>query len=382
MSVSSSDGAKATQVAQRLLGRSSQVRLLLQLTRALIGADILLRRMTGDHPPSIILAYLSALVEINTLSARVIATQLLFVLGAERTLSVPTLTSIASIILSRPAGLEGPEFLPTSLSPPLTPIPDIGTSASATPPPSTSTSTLGLLIPLLRLCSDGSAPPNSPVVQLTSRLLSLLPSYPPPPLDEAITASQLSEHAPPAVALPLKNALSGLMDIATAQESDVVHNLGMTIPTGAYEQATDYSAVHGLPRTVNMSAISGSHSTGSNLPVHHAVRFLLAYLQHSAPRTSNTTGYRADPPIPSAAERQVILLGKQLGTQPSVFLESLLRETLLGAINIAPDASVESSMRWGVLVERLPLMLRWWAEQSDPKWAYPVGFAASGTSIH
>ncbi|RXK35608.1 hypothetical protein M231_07138 [Tremella mesenterica] len=326
-------------------------------------AHTLLQRLTGDNPPSLIFSYLTFSLQSGLITARNIIFELLFILNSEGPLSIYILTSISSLVLANPTGLGPSEPLPSHLTHPPAPTPEIGTSASASSPPPTSSTTLGLLLSLIRLCADPSAPPPAPLIGLVSHLLSLLHPYPVPPLDVGLAAGQLMATAPDVIAIPLKNCLAGLM-----AEMTFAQDMGPLLPhVSGFERVP--SGVAGTEEQMAVDPKSTLAKDSSiNIPLMEVIRYLLAYVEHSD-RFSENHSYLESTAKPSPNFIHTIHVARHFLPDSRQFLMHLLQCAIR---SMAVEASPLSKVRKHViLTERLPLLLRWWKDQSDLKWNCP-----------
>lgn len=327
--------------------------------------DALLRHLTSPSPPALLLAYLSQAIASTLVTSRTLIVHFIFFLSGHELPSIGLLASIAEIALANPTGLELGDHLPSTLekfSPPTHSIPDVGTSASASLKPTSSSalSTLSLFLPLLRICTfTAPSPAPTPVVDLTTRLLILLEPYPGPSLDVGLEAGSLLQTLPESLAAPLRHCLSGLMaDLAISQD---VAQLGiMTAPTNA-------TATANLPATHLLSLSSGV----SSLPLPHTLAFLLTYLHRSSRWTRNPE-YLSEQPQPPPNHIQLIRLGPHIASDPSTFLSHLVQAAVNNWGGTYNGGAPEGVPAWLFLTEALPVLLRWWKDNPDPNWPFPV----------
>ncbi|EIW67015.1 hypothetical protein TREMEDRAFT_64882 [Tremella mesenterica DSM 1558] len=307
-------------------------------------AHTLLQRLTGDNPPSLIFSYLTFSLQSGLVTARNIIFELLFILNSEGPLSIYILTSISSLVLANPTGLGPSEPLPSHLTHPPAPTPEIGTSASASSPPPTSSTTLGLLLSLIRLCADPSAPPPAPLIGLVSHLLSLLHPYPVPPLDVGLAAGQLMATAPDVIAIPLKNCLAGLM-----AEMTFAQDMGPLLPhVSGFERVP--SGMDGTEEQMAMDPKSTSVKDSSvNIPLMEIIRYLLAYVEYSD-RFSENHSYLESTAKPSPNFIHTIHVARHFLPDPRLFVVHLLQCAIR---SMAVEASpLSKNTAFAALVER------------------------------
>ena len=240
-------------------------------------------------------------------------------------------------------------------------------------------STLGLLLPLLRMCSVSSdSPPLTPLVALVSRLVSLLQPYPAPPLDIGLEAGGLFQSLPETISLPLRECLSGLMaDLASSQETSQLQQLP-TNPdqsnggvNGKSNGAVDGPSTHS-GQSIPSPLLPPLH-TQISLP--HILAFLLTLDLHSS-RWTLSPDPNTSPPKPADHHIELVKLGPHIESDPSTFLLHLIRAAITSHVGHYIGSTTEGTLRWLFMSERLPTLLRWWKDNSDPKWPYPVSRSA------
>ncbi|KAK8843371.1 hypothetical protein IAR55_007028 [Kwoniella newhampshirensis] len=318
-----------------------------------------LLRYLLPNPPSIILSYLAQALASSLVSSKAILVHILFYLSDNDVPTISALTSITNVLLSNPTGLAESTVIPSLLTQPFSngkqaTVPDIGTSASATPSP-TQTSTLSLLIPLLRLCAST---PSSSLSAIVGRTISLLAPFPAPSLDVGLEAGGLLPNLPEEIVNPLRNCLGELMaDLST---HDMVGPNNTDIQMGDVSQLQPVD-VGSVPVT-----------TGDTpLPLRPTISFLL-HQAHRSSKWSPSTGY--DQPTPSLPTNytQLIKIGSYLTSNPAEYLSVLLETCLLDVAEHMSVGTIHNVRAWQFVVEGIPRLFKWWKENSDPKWPIPT----------
>lgn len=325
-------------------------------------------------PPALILAYLSHALATRLITARTATIHLLFHIN-DHSIPSETLSSISTIILANPTGLDASDPLPSSL-PALNaaPAPDIGPSS---PPPPQSTWTLSLLLPLLRICTDKSCTP--PVIQLVSRVLSIVAPYPAPPFDVGLEASQLMGSLPDTISMPLRESLSGLMaDLAISEGTQA------QLQVQAQTQAVNPSA----PNTIlnaqkpgaletegpRLSSIYPPDVYADTLP--QALAVLLALYRQQRQYDRNPS-YSSTPPRPPKGLLDILKVAWTLTTDGDRLLSDLLTVVVDQISGEAFGVDGKGVDGWVLLVEDIPTLLRRWKDQPGPKTQFPVSLACA-----
>lgn len=286
------------------------------------------------------------------------------------------MASIATVLNANPSGLgEGDSLPPTVSSPGRGASPDVGTSASATPPPPQST--LALLLPLIRMCAGAEEPCPQPVLTLVCRLVALLPPYPAPPLDVGVEASGILPVLPDAVAVPLRAALSGLMaDVEQAQGAAAMQFLAQAVngsqagtATGTVQDAAaGWSDIDPLP---NVFAAPRSQSA---MPAPQAIALLLVSIRRSMRWVRSPFPPPARPyPAPWPTLQRILAIGRVFATTPQEFFAAVISGAIAELVEVSSAGKPHRGERWIFLVGGLPEFLRWWMDNPLEDWALPVG---------
>ena len=267
-----------------------------------------------------------------------------------------TLSSISEAILLDSTGLNASDTIPSHLE---SPIPDVGPSSVST------TWTISLLLPLLRACTTN---PPTAMVQLIIRILSIVEPYPAPPFDVGLEASQLMGSLPDTISMPLRQSLSGLMtDLAISEGS--AQPGAASGSTGAIDQPRPQAGMAGISSGPDISNINLS-DTFSNT-TQQSIALLLASYRARFGYDRNTQ-YAANSAVPSEGLQTYLKLCWALGASGEGILEQVVDTTLQ---QVLPDTyglkkeNVDSSL---LLVEGLPVLLKWWKDHSDGRLSYPV----------
>ncbi|KAK4687983.1 mediator of RNA polymerase II transcription subunit 5, partial [Tremellales sp. Uapishka_1] len=302
-------------------------------------ADAVLRQIVRQAtPPAILLSYLSLALETGLFSARILSIQLLFWIRSQTELPLALLSTVSRILLLNPTGLERGNLLPAFLLPYKSATPVEGSPDGS----AGSTSTLLLLLPLLRSCA--SDPSLADISNLTGRILSLLAPYPAPPFDVGFQAGQLLSSLPDGLASPLRDCLSGLMaDLTISQNQPQIY-----------------------PSVAKDASASGPTSISHSLPLLPTITFLLEHLH----RCSDWEVSRPDSSNPPTHHLRLVRLGSQICSDPSSFLLHLL-QAAMEALLRTPMGTQEGVIRWLFLIEGLPSLMDWWKQNPENGWIYP-----------
>lgn len=309
-----------------------------------------------------LVSYLSQALESGLLTARTFAIALLAHLHRAEAHALPTplLTSIASALLATPMGLDPSEPLP---SPVTLPTPDVGTSASGE---AEAVQPLSLVLPLLRQCVQGSPQ----LLALAARITALISPLPAPSFEAGLEAAQLSGVLPEEVAKPLRDCLTGLMaDLPmpdTAPQPQTVFN---DVPMGISGFG---ELVDGVPQLSNLP---------TTLPLRQMAGFLIEYAEHAQSWTASNSRYTADPPVPPQHMIYLIRLGRALTSDSQAYLLALLDAASMRVIANLSQAPGPATRAYVFFTEELPVALRWWRDNADPKWPFPSNIhgALAGT---
>lgn len=330
------------------------------LDMALI-SDGLLHHLVKPAAPALLLSYLSAALASGIVTARTFALSLLAHLHRAEGTSVvdtPQLASIAGTLLANPTDLGPGEYLPSPVSlSSLADVPDVGTSASAA---ADEVPALSLLMPLLRLCANAPAP--VPLLALAARLAAFIPPLPAPPFDVGLEAAQLSGSLPEDVATPLRECLAGLMaDLplpaaAPGPPAITLFDGPLAGPNGS--SFGDLGA--------SLAPLGGPLS----LPLPQAVAFLIEYA-HRAHGWVRNSQYATSPPTPPMHLIQLIRLGRALTADSQEFLAALLDAAITRVISSWSHGPFAAVRPFSFFTDELPVLLRWWRDNSDPKWPFP-----------
>ncbi|WVQ81411.1 hypothetical protein IAT38_003535 [Cryptococcus sp. DSM 104549] len=350
-------------------------------------ASVLIRRLLPS-PPSLVLTYLGQLLASHLLTTKTVIIHLLFEVSSPSPPPTQSLVAIANTLLSSFSGLSDTDssIFPSLLTNPSSPSapPDIGTSASATPPPN-QTSTLALLLPLLRLIAGPSPPPA--LTALTAHILTHLSPFPAAGLDIGLEAGALLDRLPDEICAPLGGLLGGMA--GPAQGPSAEH--GAHRPAGADAHAHgmtgDVQMVDGSLLQAHPHVQSHAH-THERLPLRQTVAFLLAHAHRASRWTGSPTSSEevAVPPlVPPVNYTRLVQLGRHLTSSAEEFVGVLVQvaiENLVGHQGGDGGGGVsgnEGVRDWGYVVEGLPRLLKWWKNQGEDgvKWAFPGDLAGT-----
>lgn len=274
----------------------------------------------------------------------------------EHSLPTALLASIATVLLATPTGLDASEPLP---SPVTLPTPDVGTSASGE---AEAVPALTLVLPLLRQCVSG---PRD-LLALAAQLTALIPPLPAPPFEAGLEAAQLSGVLPEEVAKPLRDCLTGLM-------------ADLPMPEAAPAPAifSDVPMVSGFPELDGVPQLSNLPTT---LPLRQMAGFLIEWAERAQSWTPSSS-YASDPPQPPQHMVYLIKLGRALTSDSQAYLLALLEAASTRVIASLSLASGPATRAYVFFTEELPVAMRWWRDNADPKWPFPSNLqnALAGT---
>ncbi|ORY26244.1 mediator complex subunit Med5-domain-containing protein [Naematelia encephala] len=333
-----------------------------------LASSLLDQLLQPPGTPAIVLSYLSQSLSDSTgpaiLPAQTFLVHLLFRLALPPPPSTSALAAIASLLLACPSSLFSP--LSGELHCPASLVPDVGSSTSTSPTP-----TLGLVLPLLRLCST-SAP--APIVSLTARILGLVQPYPAPPLDVGLEAGGLLQTLPEMVSTPLRDSLGGLMaDLAISQDTT---GMGLSLDgmTGMENVIPNQGDItmHGGDENAQTVTLPPLGTDISSLPLPQSLAFLLNYLRRSSRWTDN-----AD----SSGDQVLLRLAPHLAPDPTTFLAQLLEASIVAFSGQADGDSPGGIEKWLFISEGLPSLLQSWKGHGDLGYPYPDTLATSLKSV-
>ncbi|ODN95713.1 hypothetical protein L198_04331 [Cryptococcus wingfieldii CBS 7118] len=306
--------------------------------------------------PSLVLSYLSQLLSSSTITARSLCISLLSRISERDLPPISSLIPISDIIINNFTGFTD-LLLPAVLGGPASDYVESSSAGPSSLGQSRETSSLSVMLPLLRLAATPSPP--SAIVSLVARLLSVLAPFPAPSLDVGLEAGQLLPLLPEEISNPLRVSLGGLME-------DLVQG-------SASETAAQ-------PQTVLMAGQGTSAAPA--LPLKEVAALLLEQT-HSSFRYSRT-------PLPSESQATVtppaphirlLRLGQSACPVAGDFLFALveisIERVLNGPSGDRPHAvgTGDNVRDFGWAVEGLPKLLKWWKMQSTDgefeKWMFP-----------
>lgn len=319
-----------------------------------------------DHllpvPPSIMLAYLA-----HALSTSVITTQdftigLLFYMSGHEIPPIESLVSIVNVLMENPTCFEDGTILPSMLSDPALVQSDTNGELSKYRD-NNQTSTLSLLLPLLRVSATPFPPPT--LTAFIARLLNCLSPFPVPPLDVGLEAGQLLPSLTDEISIPLRNCLGGLMADATTNDPQQVEQV-------VFQQDSQLAQGHS-PSQVEMP-------TNSSLPLKATVAFLLEQAHRASQWDPSELALEMEhyqAPAPSYV--RMLKAGQHICSNPEEFIVVLFEvsiERLISEDGRSLIAKAEGIRDWGWVTESLPNLLRWWRSQKEEDgfvgWQLPV----------
>ncbi|WVQ75456.1 hypothetical protein IAR50_005081 [Cryptococcus sp. DSM 104548] len=307
--------------------------------------------------PSLALSYLSQLLSSSTITARSLCIDLLSHISDKDLPATSSLIPISDIIISNFTGFRDGFLLPAVLPGPAGDAVQNGSAGPSSLGQGRETSTLSVMLPLLRLAATPSPP--SAIVSLVARLISVLAPFPSPSLDVGLEAGQLLPLLPEEISSPLRVSLGGLME-------DLVQ-----------ESAPDTAT-----RPQNGPMASRGTSAAPALPLREMIALLLEQAHRSFRYTRTPLpSERQTIVTPPSAHIRLLQLGRCICPVPSDFflglIEISIERVLHGVGGDRPHAvgTGENVRDFGWAVEGLPKLLRWWKMQSNDgeyeKWMFP-----------
>jgi mediator of RNA polymerase II transcription subunit 5 len=228
---------------------------------------------------------------------------------------------------------------------------------------------------LLRICTDKSC--TSPVIQLVSRVLSIVAPYPAPPFDVGLEASQLMGSLPDTISMPLRESLSGLMaDLAISEGTQAqLQSQAQTqaiLPSGPKTTGTAQS--FGAPETKGprLCSLYPPDVYADTQP--QALAILLASYRQQRQYDRNPS-YSSTPPRPPKGLLDILKVAWTLTTDGDRLLSDLLSVAVDQISGEAFGVDGKGVDGWVLLVEDLPTLLRRWKDQPGSKTQFPVSLA-------
>ena len=176
---------------------------------------------------------------------------------------------------------------------------------------------------------------------------------------------------PETISMPLRQSLSGLMTDLAISEGSVQPVTAGLAPT----------TVQSRPQAIDAGSSTGPEISSIKLPdafnnvITQTISLLLASYRDRVGYDANAK-YAANPPIPSQGLQKLMKLCWALGGTGEVILAQLLSIMLQQVIPDTNGLKAHNVDACMLLLEGLPVVLRWWKDQSDGL-AYPVSTARS-----
>lgn len=326
-----------------------------------------------DHllpvPPSIMLAYLAHALSASIITTKDFTIDLLFYISGHEIPPIESLVSIINVLMENPTCFGDGTVLPSMLSDPALVQGDTADGSSKCQN-NNQTSTLSLLLPLLRVSATPSSPPT--LTAFIARLLTCLSPFPVPPLDVGLEAGQLLPSFTDAIGIPLRNCLGGLMAGATTGDP---RQVGQVV----YQEDSQLAQGHS----------SSNVETSANPPL--PLKAIVAFLLEQAHRASQWNPHELSLEIghyqtPAPSYIRLIKAGKHICYDPEEFVVALFEvsiERLISENGGRLIGKAEGIRDWGWVTESLPSLLRWWRLQKEEDgfvgWQLPV---RSAPEIH
>ncbi|KAL1406022.1 hypothetical protein Q8F55_007705 [Vanrija albida] len=332
----------------------------------------LLHHLVRANAPGILINYLSQALATPLFSARTFVVALLAYLyrsDAIATASIaPQLVSISSALLANPTGVGPGDVLPSPIEL-WSDVPDVGTSESAAAAPEQAPA-LSLILPLLRQCAAMSPPP-APLLAIASRLTALIPPLPAPPFDVGLEAAQLSAVLPEDVGRPLRECLAGLMADLPLPDAPAQEVAGLFGVQDVGQQSGGFG---------DIGAGMGMSLRATPLPLQQTTEFLIEYVRRAQGWTRNVVS-TSEPPQPAPHLIHMLKLGRSLSADSSEFMSALLDAAASRVLAAWSKGPSEAVFPFVFFTEQLPILFRWWHDNSDPKWPYPATLQQSLSNV-
>lgn len=105
----------------------------------------------------------------------------------------------------------------------------------------------------------------------------------------------------------------------------------------------------------------------SQVPLQHSLSLQLAWTIRADRWTPSDPSMQ----VPPENHLTLLKLGPYFASDPTTFLQGLIRV----AVNQTNAVQAgEKVARWLFVTERLPILLKWWTENSSEDWIYPVSY--------
>ncbi|OXG18206.1 hypothetical protein C361_04327 [Cryptococcus neoformans Tu259-1] len=302
-------------------------------------------------PPSIMLAYLAHSLSTSIIATKDFTIDLLFYISNHEIPPIESLVPILNILMENSTCFEDGTILPSMLSDPVLLQSDT-TGESSKCRNNNQTSTLSLILPLLRVSATPFSPPT--LTAFVARLLNCLSPFPVPPLDVGLEAGQLLPSLADEVGIPLRNCLGGLMADATTNDPQQVEQV-------IFQQDSQLAQSHS-PSQVEMS-------TNSSVPLKAIVAFLLEQAHRASQWDPSELALEMEhyqAPAPSYV--RLLKAGQHICSNPEEFIVVLFEvsiERLISENGRSLIAKAEGMRDWGWVTESLPNLLRWWRSQRE-----------------
>ncbi|WWC91311.1 uncharacterized protein L201_006254 [Kwoniella dendrophila CBS 6074] len=350
-------------------------------------------------PPSLILSYLSQLLNSNLITSRTIFIRILFYIHDHGLPSITSIISIFNILSTNLTGLDEP--IPSLLSAPskmniTSQIPDVGTSASGSGSASNSASNVDqrqistsfLILPLLRLCSSNSQSTSTSIpmigslITYLSKIVSILSTYPSPSLDVGLEVGQLLSSLPEEISLHLRNNLSGLMTDLDNQDS--LNSLQQT-QTQIQSQQIDQD-VNGNGNNIQMQTSSNRPNItqiGYNkLPLKQGLTLFIEWAKRSTKllRGEDSQHKHGQGNSLKGIWITVLKVGKEFTYDSDELLKVLLEISIQNLIQSNVDSS-DAAENWGILIEQICELVSWWKTHSEEVSPFPNDIVTPLSSV-
>jgi hypothetical protein len=138
-----------------------------------------------------------------------------------------------------------------------------------------------------------------------------------------------------------------------------------------------------VPEITQASILAGVETTGiansdgipnldaplSLLPLPQSLSFLLEHIHHTSHFVERV---HTDHPLPPSNHTKLLRIAPHLASGPDVFLLNLIQAAIVSHLGSFMEQSKVGIARWLFLIEGLPLLLKWWKDNSEEGYLYPV----------
>ena len=230
------------------------------------------------------------------------------------------------------------------------------------------------------MCTETSSRVQ-PIIQLLGHVLAIVAPYPAPTFDVGLQVSQLMGTLPEVLAIPLKKSLSGLM-MDLAMSDGAVQNQAFTNPIQAQPTTVGKPRQEGGDDSTLHSAAMNSQSLYEAMSKVRPQAVALLGSHYRQTRSRERMDAKVDTlqtPVPKPGIIKLLKLCWRIFDSSETFLECLLATMISQAMGQRPGMKWEGGYvdNLTILLEELPVVLKWWKDQSECRLPYPVSASLS-----